>query len=358
MVGHRIHPYDRDALNKEPRTRRLECAKCKFIARDPVVALSCNHMFCLSCFENMHQNANAICPVDGKDVSQGSYADIAVQQEIHSLVVHCTFMDVGCIWKGQLRYLQIHLNENHNNCEREAVSEGPCLEPEHPPDQTSPNEQMCKLVGIAEHSGVNVRTEGHDSAHEDCRPQCAGVAEAAENMQAQQPSFDFSREGFEKLNMQHEEMRAQLVAFNFALNVESQACKQQVPCLEPERPPDHTFLNEQMFNLAGIAEHSGVNVRTEGHDSAHEDCRPQGAGVAEAAENMQAQQPTFDVSREEFERLKRRLEEMRAQLNYALNIEQQAREQEVVVQRNRCDCYRDEYVAELQRVCDEMMRET
>ncbi|XP_068689508.1 uncharacterized protein [Montipora foliosa] len=228
MVGHRIHPYDRDALNKEPRPRRLECAKCKFIARDPVVA-SCNHMFCLSCFENMHQNANAICPVDGKDVSQGSYADIAVQQEIHSLVVHCTFMDVGCIWRGQLRYLQ-------------------------------------------------------------------------------------------------------------------------VPCLEPEHPPDHTFLNEQMFNLAGIAEHSGVNVRTEGHDSAHEDCRPQGAGVAEAAENMQAQQPPLDVSREEFER---RLEEMRAQLNYALNIEQQAREQEVVVQRNRCDRYRDEYVAELQRVCDE-----
>ena len=25
----------------------------------------------------------------------------------------------------------------------------------------------------------------------------------------------------------------------------------------------------------------------------------------------------------------------------------------MVVQRNRCDCYRDEYVAELQRVCDE-----
>ena len=99
--------------------------------------------------------------------------------------------------------------------------------------------------------------------------------------------------------------------------------------MEPEHPPDHTFLNEQMFNLAGIAEHSGVNVRTEGRDSAHEDCRPQGAGVAEAAENMQAQQPTFDVSREEFERLKRRFEETRAQLNYALNIEQQAREQEV-----------------------------
>ena len=101
------------------------------------------------------------------------------------------------------------------------------MEPEHPPDQMSLNEQMGKLVAIAEHSGVNVRTEGHDSAHEDCRPQCAGVAEAAENMQAQQPTFDFSREGFERLR-QHEEMRAQLVAFNFALSIEPQACEQQV----------------------------------------------------------------------------------------------------------------------------------
>ena len=99
--------------------------------------------------------------------------------------------------------------------------------------------------------------------------------------------------------------------------------------MEPEHPPDQTSLNEQMFNLAGIAEHSGLNVRTEGHDFAHEDCRPQGAGVAEAAENMQAQQPTFDVSREELQRLKRQLEELRAQLNFALNNEHQAREQQV-----------------------------
>ena len=32
-----------------------------------------------------------------------------MQQEIHSLVVHCTFVDVGCNWKGQLRYLQVIL---------------------------------------------------------------------------------------------------------------------------------------------------------------------------------------------------------------------------------------------------------
>ena len=32
-----------------------------------------------------------------------------MQQEIHSLVVHCTFVDVGCTWIGQLRYLQVIL---------------------------------------------------------------------------------------------------------------------------------------------------------------------------------------------------------------------------------------------------------
>ena len=30
-----------------------------------------------------------------------------MRREILALVVHCTFMEDGCVWKGEVRYLEV-----------------------------------------------------------------------------------------------------------------------------------------------------------------------------------------------------------------------------------------------------------
>ncbi|XP_068735400.1 uncharacterized protein [Montipora capricornis] len=204
----------------------------------------------------MYQNENAIFPVDGQELGQVSHPSNAVHEEIiDSPVVHCTHND-GCLWKGQLRYLQMHLKQYHNHGGREDTAEKPCLEPEHPPDQSSLNEQMSSL-GIAECSGLNALTEHHDSAQED-RPQGAGIERSTENMKVQQPVFDVSREEFERLKRELQEMREQLFAVNAAHNNEKQALEQQVTwfCAElnckrvsDDKNMDVALLQSQLYHL-------------------------------------------------------------------------------------------------------------
>ena len=31
-----------------------------------------------------------------------------MRREVQALVVHCTFMDDGCEWKGEVRHLEVH----------------------------------------------------------------------------------------------------------------------------------------------------------------------------------------------------------------------------------------------------------
>lgn len=201
----------------------------------------------------MYQNENAIFPMDGQELGQVSHPSNAVHKEIDSPVVHCTHND-GCLWKGQLRYLQIHLKQYHNHGGREATAEEPCLEPEHLPLQTSLNGQMSSL-GIAECSGLNARTEHHDSAQE-VRPQGAGIERSTENMEVQQPVFDVSREEFERLKRELQEMREELFAVNVAHNNEKQALEQQVTwfCAELKRVSDDknmdvALLQSQLYHL-------------------------------------------------------------------------------------------------------------
>ncbi|XP_022802106.1 TNF receptor-associated factor 2-like [Stylophora pistillata] len=51
------------------------------------------------------------------------FPDKFMRREILALVVHCTFMEDGCVWKGEVRYLESHMN----TCEFLKI---PCVHPE------------------------------------------------------------------------------------------------------------------------------------------------------------------------------------------------------------------------------------
>lgn len=56
MVGFQLHPTDRARVAEEPRLRRLICALCKHLAREPWASPTCNHRFCCSCLEDTLKN--------------------------------------------------------------------------------------------------------------------------------------------------------------------------------------------------------------------------------------------------------------------------------------------------------------
>lgn len=57
-------------------------------------------------------NANWNCPfsIFSKrflSISLQVFPDNFMRREVHSFVVHCTFMDDGCKWKGEVRHLEV-----------------------------------------------------------------------------------------------------------------------------------------------------------------------------------------------------------------------------------------------------------
>ena len=36
------------------------------------------------------------------------FADNFMRREVHSFIVHCSFVDDGCTWKGEVRHLEVN----------------------------------------------------------------------------------------------------------------------------------------------------------------------------------------------------------------------------------------------------------
>ncbi|KAJ7372395.1 hypothetical protein OS493_019847 [Desmophyllum pertusum] len=121
MAGFRLADTDKETLAK-----KYFCIFCLLLLRD-AMQTSCGHFYCQSCLVNLIQNATSmlmICLNDQKRLQPNEvFADKFMRREILALVVHCTFKDDGCIWKGEVRHL-----ENHTStCEFLKI---PCVHPE------------------------------------------------------------------------------------------------------------------------------------------------------------------------------------------------------------------------------------
>ena len=43
------------------------------------------------------------------------FPDNFMRREVQAFEVHCTFMDDGCKWKGEVRHLEVHVIKGYSN---------------------------------------------------------------------------------------------------------------------------------------------------------------------------------------------------------------------------------------------------
>ncbi|KAJ7372400.1 hypothetical protein OS493_019852 [Desmophyllum pertusum] len=121
MPGYRIASLDKNAIEI-----KYFCSFCEQLLRE-AMQTNCGHFYCQSCLINLIQDrmsAMMVCLKDQKNLQPNEvFADKFMRREVLAIVVNCTFMDDGCIWKGEVRHL-----ENHTNgCEFLKI---PCVHPE------------------------------------------------------------------------------------------------------------------------------------------------------------------------------------------------------------------------------------
>ena len=88
--------------------RRSQCPICLMVVRDPQQTPCCGKAFCKPCISKIREK-NQPCPTC-KAEDFLNYPDKALQQELYSSKVYCTYTFRGCDWKGELRKLDRHLN--------------------------------------------------------------------------------------------------------------------------------------------------------------------------------------------------------------------------------------------------------
>ncbi|XP_020607916.1 TNF receptor-associated factor 4-like [Orbicella faveolata] len=121
MPGYRLASLDKKTIDD-----KYFCSSCELLLRE-AMQTSCGHFYCQSCLANLIQDQVTvvmICLKDGKSLRPNEvFADKFMRREILAIVVHCTFKDDGCIWKGEVRHLENHTN----SCEFLKI---PCVHPE------------------------------------------------------------------------------------------------------------------------------------------------------------------------------------------------------------------------------------
>ncbi|XP_033096299.1 TNF receptor-associated factor 6-like isoform X2 [Anneissia japonica] len=92
--------------------RKYLCPVCLSVMKDPVQT-KCGHRFCRACILRISgPRQYAKCPVDNTwfYINGDMFDDVAVSREILVLSCMCDNEKNGCHWKGELFYLQEHLD--------------------------------------------------------------------------------------------------------------------------------------------------------------------------------------------------------------------------------------------------------
>lgn len=69
----------------------------------------CGHFYCSSCLASLFRNGSVVmtCVLDQTDFLPNEvFADNFMRREVQAFVVHCTFEEDGCNWKGEVRHLE------------------------------------------------------------------------------------------------------------------------------------------------------------------------------------------------------------------------------------------------------------
>ena len=98
--------YDPDIFTQC--VEEFTCSICHGVVRDPKIVVSCGHLFCSPCIENVELKK---CPLDNNKIQQGMIQD---EKFIKRLTlkknVKCPLSKRHCDWVGELSALRDHLN--------------------------------------------------------------------------------------------------------------------------------------------------------------------------------------------------------------------------------------------------------
>lgn len=104
--------YDNDFVDDLPDS--LKCAICCFALRNPIQLATCGHRFCKICFEGIKERAlkdhiDVLCPIDRILVDGNKvFEDKAADRQVMDLQVKCPHRKDGCVWEGEMRFLEEH----------------------------------------------------------------------------------------------------------------------------------------------------------------------------------------------------------------------------------------------------------
>lgn len=104
--------YDCDFV--DPPADDLLCKICHYPACDPILTVCCGHNFCSTCLERYHQSKvidHCICPYCRAEKFQ-TMPDRRTGRYVLNLKVFCPHKHLGCIWIGELRSMEGHVNKN------------------------------------------------------------------------------------------------------------------------------------------------------------------------------------------------------------------------------------------------------
>jgi len=105
MPGYSLASSDQQSIGT-----KYMCNSCGLLLRD-AMQTGCGHFYCSSCLVSLVKNGTVkmTCLQDGEEFLPNEvFPDNFMRREVQAFIVHCTFMDDGCKWKGEVRHLEVY----------------------------------------------------------------------------------------------------------------------------------------------------------------------------------------------------------------------------------------------------------
>ena len=101
--------YDYQFLEPGPSDDQ-KCPICHLVVRNAYQVNCCGKIMCEGCLMT-HMRGSRSCPLCRDYIGYKYFKDTKSDREIKSLMTYCSSKDAGCKWKGELKYVEVHLDE-------------------------------------------------------------------------------------------------------------------------------------------------------------------------------------------------------------------------------------------------------
>ncbi|XP_015772347.1 PREDICTED: TNF receptor-associated factor 2-like [Acropora digitifera] len=136
MPGYKLCSSDQKRI--EP---KYLCNFCGLLLKN-AMQTGCGHFYCEECLGGLHVNdqCEMTSVQDQTELLEYEvFPDMLIRREINTLEVHCTFVDDGCIWRGEVKNLEQHQEVNCkaypvscDKCSKEGIPRGKLTDHQSP----------------------------------------------------------------------------------------------------------------------------------------------------------------------------------------------------------------------------------